>query len=130
MENPMKILVVDDESCVRRSMQRILKLLGHSVVLAENGLNALEKFTEQSFDLVITDLSMPVMGGVETIKRLRELTRSLPIIVCTGSRHYDLPDLAAKFAPLFVVEKPFDCLHLEAVVSKAFVALTSGKAAN
>jgi len=61
MENPMKILVVDDESCVRKSMQRILKLLGHSVVLAENGLNALEKFTEQSFDLVITDLSMPVM---------------------------------------------------------------------
>jgi len=115
----MNILVVDDELCVRTSMQRILKLLGHSVALAEHGLDALQKLEEQTFDLVITDLSMPVMDGVELVKKIRALSPNLPIVVCTGSRTYDLKDMVAKFAPLFVVLKPFHCEDLELVLTRA-----------
>ncbi|MGH7969518.1 MAG: response regulator, partial [Limisphaerales bacterium] len=66
-----RILVIDDEPAVRIAIKRALETDHHEVVLASNGLEALQRYQESPPDLVIADLFMPVMDGIETIRELR-----------------------------------------------------------
>jgi two-component system NtrC family sensor kinase len=67
-----RILVVDDEESIQRLLTGILEMDGHDVQVASNGREALERVLRESFDLIITDIKMPVMGGAELHKQLRE----------------------------------------------------------
>jgi len=69
------ILVVDDEIEMRIALETTLKREGHQIILAENGKQALEKLNEDSFDLVLTDVKMPKMNGVELLKALKKNRR-------------------------------------------------------
>jgi two-component system, cell cycle response regulator DivK len=79
-------LVIDDDDDTREVYAEVLRLEGISVEVASDGQEALQKAVELLPDIIITDLSMPIMDGWETIRRLRadERTRRIPIIVCTG----------------------------------------------
>jgi len=79
-----RILVVDDEPMLRRTVRAILEREGHVVVEAEDGHQAVKRFTQEGFDLVITDIVMPNREGVETIGDLRRLDPALPIIAISG----------------------------------------------
>ena len=81
----MKILVVDDDKTTRKILGIYLKAKGYSVVYAENGLEAMEKLGVESVNLVMTDLNMPYMDGLELIKNLKadETLRELPILMVT-----------------------------------------------
>jgi two-component system chemotaxis response regulator CheY len=81
----MKILLVDDCRTTRKILGHYLKTRGYSVVFAENGLDALEKLGTDSFNLVMTDLNMPYMDGMELIKTLRAdpAWTDLPILMVT-----------------------------------------------
>ena len=114
-----KILLVDDEPSVRISFQMMLKKLGHSVTLAENGVDALQRFNEDPADLIISDLTMPGMNGVQFVTKLRALSPNVPIIVCTGNASYELLALTAKSPPLLILEKPFDYDQLKDLLTKA-----------
>ncbi len=81
----MKILIVDDCQTTRKLLGHYLKTRGYSVVFAENGLDALEKLGIESVNLVMTDLNMPYMDGMELIKTLRAdpTWENMPILMVT-----------------------------------------------
>lgn len=99
-----RILIVDDEPDLRGMVRLILELEGHDVTEAHHGAAALQRFDEGRFDLLITDVMMPVMSGSDLIDRLRadpERAR-LPIIVLSASPHsVELADqvMLKPFAP-------------------------------
>ena len=84
-----KILVVDDEPDERFLVGRVLKKQGHEVTVAENGAAGLKAAQEWAPDLVVTDVMMPVMDGVELIRRLRSdpATAGIPILAASGDTH-------------------------------------------
>ncbi|MFP6815052.1 MAG: response regulator [Pseudomonadales bacterium] len=78
------ILVVDDDIQILDVMSEMLRLEGHQVAVAENGVRAVEQVRAEVFDLVITDLIMPEKEGLETIADIRKYRGDLPIIAISG----------------------------------------------
>jgi len=107
-----KILVIDDDRLVSRTLSRCLKNSGYSVAVALDGFEALEKAKESRFDLVITDIRMPGMSGLETLRRIRELwqerTTMVPAIVATGYAGDELHGLDDELGIVAHLHKPFE----------------------
>ena len=82
------ILVVDDEEGLRLLYKEELKDEGYEVVLASSGEESLKKIEEASIDLVLLDIKMPGMDGIEVLRRLKEKKKDLPVILCTAYPHY------------------------------------------
>lgn len=78
------IFVIDDDASIRRSLRRILELEGHETREAGNGTVALEELAGADVDLVITDIYMPEMDGIEFLIRFRDLHPATPIIAISG----------------------------------------------
>lgn len=87
------ILLVDDEEELRVLGPIRLDKIGFSTITANNGLEALDIYREHGdkIDLVLLDLLMPEMGGIETYRRLREVSKSIPIVFCSGCNKNDVP---------------------------------------
>jgi len=79
-----KILIVDDESEFRKVLSKILTAKSYSVDTAENASNALKKIYEKNYDLVLTDLVMNGMNGIELLNKIKEYNKSLEVIIVTG----------------------------------------------
>jgi CheY-like chemotaxis protein len=79
-----RILLVDDNANGLKARRAVLEDLGYGIVTACNGYDALERFSPESFDLVVTDYKMPRMDGLELIVNLRELVPGLPIVLISG----------------------------------------------
>lgn len=79
------ILLVEDEELLRAGVQEVLEIQGYKVITAPDGEQALACLGAQTIDLVITDLVMPKMDGVDFVKQLREIKPDLPVIVVSGS---------------------------------------------
>jgi CheY-like chemotaxis protein len=79
-----KILLVDDNANGLSARQAVLEELGHRITTASSGAEALELFSRQKFDLVVTDFRMPKMDGLELIVRLRKSAPEIPIILISG----------------------------------------------
>lgn len=96
------ILVVDDEPDLRFLLRRIFEGAGHTVVEAGNGADALTSLRRSPPDLVVTDVMMPVMDGLELVRRIRgdPMTRDIPVVAVSG--HADRASAADA-----VVAKPF-----------------------
>lgn len=78
------ILLVDDNKLGLSARKSVLEELGHHIATASNGADALDQFTDQEFDLVVTDYKMPRMDGLELIVRLRKIVPGLPVILISG----------------------------------------------
>jgi CheY-like chemotaxis protein len=118
------LLIVDDEALVRAAGRRFFTRLGYTVLEAEDGAMALEVFQrEQPVGLVLLDVSMPNMDGVETFRRLRELDPELPVILCSGYGLDDRPlEREVKGKATEFVQKPFNMNQLTRTVARLFRA--------
>ena len=112
------ILVVDDDKHIRLLLETELTLEGYQVILANNGLEALKKVKEERPDLLILDIKMPGMHGLDVLKAVRKENKELPIIVCTAYEKMgdDYTVWAGRVAGYLV--KPFDLKHLKAVIER------------
>lgn len=79
-----RILLIDDDDAVREILRLMLSQLGHSIVEARNGQEGLDLFHPAAHDLVMTDLIMPGMGGIEVVQRLRKHQPGLKILAMSG----------------------------------------------
>jgi len=105
--NKARILVIDDEADVRELLRDILSDAGHDVEMAHNGCEGIEMFEKQSYDLVLTDLGMPVMSGWEVAGKIRQMNKCVPIALVTGW-NVVLDDAALHSSGVnLVVHKPF-----------------------
>jgi len=119
----LKVLYVEDEIILRDTTCNSLNSILKEVVVADNGKEGLEKFKNDTFDLIITDLSMPVMSGTEMIMAIREINKDIPIIITTayGSQNLEVQELA-KVNMTDYVMKPVDVMKLVETIDKAVSA--------
>jgi DNA-binding NtrC family response regulator len=117
------VLVIDDDPAVRATMEVVLKRDGHAVVAADNGRKGLQLLQSTPFDLLIVDLFMPDMDGLEIVGQVKKSRPDLPIIVISG--HYagagpapDFLHMATKLGAVYSLQKPFRPAELRAAVEK------------
>ena len=114
-----RILVVDDEAVIREALRRILEGDGHEVTSVSSGHAALEKIQDESFTLVITDLKMPGMNGIEVLKSIKILQPKVPIIIITGYATVETAVDAIKQGAFDYLSKPFTPKQVKELVHKA-----------
>jgi diguanylate cyclase (GGDEF)-like protein len=115
-----KILIVDDEESVRSMLQELIVFLGHEAKTAADGWEALDKIDQELFDLVITDMHMPGMNGLELIRLVKKAHPSIDLIAITGySTDYRYTDVIEVGASDFIT-KPLESNELEAKINRVF----------
>ena len=114
-----KILVVDDEDIVRTSCSRTLVPEGYDVRLAKNGVEGLRMASEERFDLVLTDLKMPDMDGIDVLRNIKEKWPETHVIIVTGYQTVDTAVKAIKLGANNYIEKPFTPDALLSAVTEA-----------
>jgi DNA-binding NtrC family response regulator len=116
-----RVLVVDDEEPIRRALARALQQAGHESLEAENGLDALELMKKETVDLVVTDLVMPEVDGLELIKELAHARPGIKVIAISGGGVWDKQSLlttAGMLGALVSLEKPFELKDFVAKVAE------------
>jgi putative two-component system response regulator len=103
-----KILVVDDEELIRRTVAKILKKSNFEVTLAEDGHQAIELAKQETFDMVISDVRMPGLDGIETIRLIKEIQPEIYSIIITGYASEETPVQALKVGVNDYIFKPFE----------------------
>lgn len=113
------ILVVDDKDSVRRMLADTLTSKGHSVEVARNGHSAVEKTKATRFDLVLTDLKLPEMDGLEVLSAVKENDPETAVIVMTAFGTIETAVSAMKMGAFDFLTKPFDPDHLGVLIERA-----------
>jgi DNA-binding response OmpR family regulator len=113
-----EVLVADDNEAVRDGLSRALSFWGYGVTLAENGIEAGKLFLTGSYDLVITDLQMPLMNGRELSRLIKERSSNTPIMVVSGAcdkAHWEKTNTHCVDA---IVLKPFRLKEIELTIRR------------
>src|SRR5688500_476167 len=122
-----QLLVIEDDPASRQLILRILRPEGHSLTFAENGAIGLAKLAQAKVDLVLTDLLMPIVEGLETIREVRRLYPDVRIIAISGVRA-DYLEAASKFGANAVLRKPFQPAALRDAVARMLAELPGANA--
>ncbi|WP_455382457.1 response regulator [Salinispira pacifica] len=115
-----KILIADDSAAIRQSVSFILEQEGYTVVQAADGAEALSKVKQDSFNMIVTDVNMPEMDGIELVRQVRtvESYKFVPIVVLTTESQASKMDEGKAAGATGWIVKPFDSDKLLAVVKK------------
>ena len=104
--NGKKVLLVDDEEIVLDTYSLLLSEKGYDVVTADSGRKAIEKFCQQSFDLVITDLAMSDGDGFNVLKKVKDISPNTPVMIHTGNRSKIVREFVYLLGACALIEKP------------------------
>ena len=115
-----RVLVVDDEAGMRLAIKEALLRKGYESVLAENGMEALEELSSGEFGMVISDINMPRMGGMELLREVKKARPRLPVLLITAFGTIQKAVEAVKEGAVDFILKPFRLEALEETVEKAF----------
>lgn len=116
------ILVVDDEVGYREMIQMDLSDRGFNAFTAQGGAEALEILKKEKIDLVVTDMKMPKMDGLDTVKAIKKNHPGVPIVLMTGYAVEDRVEKALQLKATACLRKPFDIEDLTTVISAALPA--------
>ncbi len=114
-----RVLIVDDERKMRRVLQILLEQMGLESIPTANAEEALERFAAEKVDLILTDLKMPGMSGVELLDKIRAIDPDVPVIVLTAHGTVQTAVAAMKQGAFDYVLKPFDVQAIELVIRNA-----------
>ena len=114
-----RILVVDDDAMNMMLTKRILEKQ-YNVLLAESGKEALNKMKGEKIDLILLDIAMPGMNGIETFERMKEISVDIPVIFLTASGYEDDVRNAIRLGAVNYLKKPFFPQELMKRVAKEF----------
>jgi len=104
----IKVLVVDDELDVCNSLERILTREGYQVIIATSGMQALDKVQSERPQLILLDLRMPHMDGLETLERIRQIDKEAVITIVTAVHDAEVAEKTIKLGAINYITKPFD----------------------
>jgi CheY-like chemotaxis protein len=113
----MKILVIDDEPIIRKLLSEVFFDDGHEVTCASNGAEALSKVRKKSFDIIFSDVHMPEMNGMETVKTIKRMNKEVDIIIM-DSYPDAISQLARKEGAVACIHKPFELSEIRDVIRK------------
>src|SRR4030042_3745482 len=112
------ILIGDDEEGIREGLSRLLEDEGYAVLAAESGEQALGILQQKHIDLVLTDMRMPGMDGIELLKKIHERYSHINVVILTGYGQIETYIEAMNFGAIEYVSKPFKINELKFIVSK------------
>jgi two-component system response regulator AtoC len=115
----IQILIVDDELIVRESLGNWLKEEGYSVDSADNGLTALEKLKTKEYDLVVADVKMPGMDGIQLLEQCKKKDPDLQVLVMTAYASVDTAVQAMKQGAFDYIVKPFDPENVSQIIQRS-----------
>ncbi|MCQ2237109.1 MAG: sigma-54 dependent transcriptional regulator [Bacteroidales bacterium] len=113
------ILVIDDQKSIRSTLKDILELEGYEVALAENGKEGVDMLSKAKYDILLTDIKMPEMDGMEVLAKAVEMAPSMPVIMISGHGNIDTAVEAIKSGAYDFIEKPIDLNRLLITVKNA-----------
>lgn len=112
MTENTRILYVEDEDSIRMMTERILIKRGAVVTVAKNGQEGLERATDQKFDIIISDIQMPIMNGIEMIKKLKEMQCDTPTIITSAHNEPEYLKSLNELGVDIVIHKPIELKKL------------------
>jgi len=119
VQNQAKLLIIDDERIALRNLEHIMKKEGYEVTGTQSGTNALKLIEEQQFDVVLTDLRMEKVDGMQILKKTRELYPDTEVIMITGYATLDSAVETMKHGAFYYIAKPFKLEEVRKVVMEA-----------
>jgi DNA-binding NtrC family response regulator len=114
-----KTLVIDDEELITRSLKQHLERNGHEVMTAHSGEEGIDAFNSDSPDIILLDLNMPGIGGMETLKTIRTLDSDATVIIITAHGDIETAVSTIKLGAYDFIEKPFDLDRISLLIKKA-----------
>jgi len=130
LKSRARILVVDDEELLRRMLRQILLREGYGAVVGvSDGETALARLRQERFDIMITDVRMPLMSGLELLVQVKQEFPKISVIVMTGFGDIHTPDEAKNLGADEYVTKPFKAREIEVIVERVRMRqIVSGRA--
>ncbi|MDA8098284.1 MAG: sigma-54 dependent transcriptional regulator [Nitrospiraceae bacterium] len=119
MENQGKILIIDDERIALKNLEHIMKKEGYEVTGTQSGQNGMNLLDEQAFDVVLTDLRMEKVDGLQILKKSREVAPDTEVIMITGFATLESAVDAMKHGAFYYIAKPFKLDEVRKVVKEA-----------
>ena len=114
--NPKQFLVIDDSPSINLIIKQVMASRGHFTLTAETGKEGVELVKECEFDKIFLDLRLPDIDGAETLRQIREINPSIPVIVITGYPDPKVMEKAIKYGLSGVLEKPFNLADIVAAI--------------
>jgi len=121
-----RILIIDDSALSRRLLRRIVESAGHQIIEAADGVAGLESYFLERPDLVLLDLTMPGMHGLDVLEKLRELDPTARVIVASADIQTFTRDLALEHGAVSFITKPFSAEPVLAAGQAALASATGG----
>jgi CheY-like chemotaxis protein len=115
----VKVLIADDDRTIRALLGDMLAGMGHQVVAAENGAEAVELCLRERPQVVFLDFLMPKLSGLDALRRLRELGDRTPVVLLTAISDSSIRELQDVVQPDAILEKPFKRKAIERAIEKA-----------
>lgn len=121
---PAKILLVDDEVEITSLLKKFLEKEGYEAITANSGKEAIEKFKTEKPDIILLDIRMPDMTGIEAMKKIREIDSEVAIIMATAVVDEKMVQEVVNMRAFDYIVKPFDLDYLKKVLLVKIATLT------
>lgn len=114
-----KILIIDDEKSIRNTLKEILTYEGYEVTEAQDGMEGLKFVEKDKFDIILSDIKMPKMDGIEVLEKLQEITPETPVVMISGHGNIDTAVEAIRKGAFDYISKPLDLNRMLVTIRNA-----------